>query len=131
MQEVENHCRTYDWPAQGWMVNVVSTNNSQTIITIQSKSQYQYVLTQSVLDFIYQFKLNLAVSWFRLLFIDLSWWRPRFDFRVVSVGFQSGTDTGFSTNAVVFPCQYYSASASYSLMHLSPVVYNLSKLYHN
>jgi len=39
-------------------------------------------------------------------------------------GGQSGTGVGYSQSTSAFPCQYHSTNASYSLIHLSPMLYN-------
>ena len=41
-------------------------------------------------------------------------------------GGQSGTGPGFSLSVLIFPCQHYSTSASYSFIHQTLTLYDLS-----
>ena len=44
---------------------------------------------------------------------------------LVFSGGQSGNGTGVSSSTSVFPCQYHSAIAPYSFIHLPPTLYNV------
>ena len=69
-----------------------------------------------------------AVSLFRPLFAGLSLRKPRFDSRLVHVGFvvHKVALRQVLLSASVFPCHYYSTSAPYYFIHLSTMLFNLA-----
>jgi hypothetical protein len=104
-------------------------------VSVPCKSECDHAMAQAVTHqvitlhgFLYLASLSVTLPWLRQLHTRLSPCTPRFNPRPTHVAHvvKSSTGTGFSMSTSPFTCQYHSTNLLFSLIHVSPPLYNLS-----